>query len=158
MKHFNIFSILGFDSFIDFLTSIISLKNKLIIVFAGIYGATFQNNFWHDPNQIIFLWVLLAVDLITGIMHSIKTRTFQSSKLPRWAGIVFTYSCLLFLSFNLAKYSFLFAWLPFSLYSIFCATVFVSLVENFNKLGWIDIKIYDFVKKKIDKQIDELEK
>jgi hypothetical protein len=156
LKHFNIISILGFDSFNDFATSIFSFKNKLLSFFAVLFGVNFQLNFWSDPNQIVFLWVLLFCDLITGILSAIRTKTFTSTKLPRWCGIVFTYSLLLFLSFNLAKYSFLFAWLPMSLYSLFCATVFVSLFENFNKLGWIQVKVYDIISKKINDTIDKI--
>ncbi len=148
---------LGFESFHDFSTSIVTNKANLLLVFSGIFGATFQTHFWADPQQISFLLILLVFDLITGIGKAIKNRDFKSSKVPRWAGITFSYCFLLFISFNLAKYNpVIFNWLPSSLYAIFCLTIFVSLVENINALGWLNISVYNWLKSKLD--IDKIMK
>src|ERR1043165_1567739 len=120
-------STLGFDSFHDFLSSIVTYKYNLLLIFSGLFGATFQTHFWANPEQIVFLSVLLFLDLATGITAAFKSGSFSSRRLPRWCGIIVSYFSLLFVSFNLAKYNpILFAWLPSSLYAVFCATVFVS--------------------------------
>lgn len=140
---------LGFDNLSDFTSTMFITKYKLLTIFALSFGAfSFTDHLWNNFEEIIFLWVLLILDLITGILKAIKLKEFTSKRLPRWAGISFTYSILLFLSFNLSKYVPLFGFLPGSLYTLFCAVLFVSLVENLNKIGWINIQVYDWIKSK----------
>jgi len=160
MRHTNwMFTSLGYQDLHDFLSTIFVPTNfKIMASFALVFGY-FQNLYlWDDPDQIVFIWVLLLVDLFTGVGSAIKTKTFNSRRLPRWAGISFTYSLLLFLSANMAKYAPAFSWLPNSLYTLFCAVLFVSLVENLNKLGWLDIKIYNYIKDKFNNIISPKDK
>lgn len=149
MKKMFMLSCLGFDNLSDFLSTLFLTKYKLLTIFALSFGAfSFQDHLWKEPEEIIFLWILLILDLITGIFKAFKLKEFNSKRLPRWAGISFTYSILLFLSFNLAKYIPLFVFLPGSLFTLFCAVLFVSLVENLNQLGWLNIQIYNYIKSK----------
>lgn len=142
-------SSLGFDSYKDFMSTLINFDQKILMLFSFLFGATFTNHFWDDPQQIIFLWVLLIIDLGTGIIKALKNKNFQSSKLPRWAGISFTYCLLLFLSFNLGKYSPVLGFLPNSIYTLFCAVAFVSIIENLNQMGCLNVQVYNWIKKKI---------
>lgn len=150
-------SSLGFDNVGDYLTTLFNFKYKLLMTFSFIFGASFKTHFWDDPDQIIFLWILLLIDLGTGIIKAFKKKTFKSSKLPRWAGITFTNFVLLFLSYNIGNYSPLLSFLPGSLYTIFSAVAFVSIVENLNEMGCLNIKVYDWLKRKINKVIDDKE-
>lgn len=144
-----ILSNLGFDSISDYVHTLLNCKHTILASFSILFGGfCFKTYLWEDPSQIYFLWFLLIADLVTGIIKAIKKKTFQSSKLPRWAGISFTYSFLLFTSFNLAKYSPVFEFVPGSLYALFLAVLFVSIVENLNEAGCLDIKIYNWVKEK----------
>ncbi len=150
MKRLFILSCLGFESIHDFFTTIFITKYKMLNVFALLFGGfSFINNLWADVNEFIFLWVLLFVDLITGVIKAFKLKEFNSKRLPRWAGISFTYCLLLFLSFNLGKYVPAFEFLSGSLYALFCAVLFVSLVENLNAMGLLNIQVYNWLKEKI---------
>lgn len=149
MKKIFMLSNLGFDNLSDFYSTMFLTKYKLLTIFALSFGAfSFQDHLWSKPEEIYFLWILLILDLITGIIKAFKLKEFNAKRLPRWAGISFTYSLLLFLSFNLSKYVPVFGFLPGSLYTLFCAVLFVSLVENLNKIGWINIQVYDWIKSK----------
>lgn len=152
--------ILGFTSFNDLFLSLFQVKDKMLLFFSIIFGgATFTEYFWHDPRQIIFLWIMLLLDLITGVLCAIKFKTFTSRRLPRWAGIVFSYSLLLFLSYNMAKFNEIFFWLPGSLYGLFMAVQFKSLSENLGKLKWLNIpllkKINDKIERLLNSKLDD---
>lgn len=150
MKNFFILKCLGFDNINDYLSTIFITKYKILTFFSILFGAFQMNYLWRDKNEIIFLWILLICDLLTGVFKSIKLKTFTSSKLPRWAGISFTYTLLLMLSHNMAKYSVVFEFLPGALYTLFCAVLFVSLVENLNAVGFLNIKVYEYIKEKFN--------
>lgn len=151
MKNLFILKCLGFNNLNDYLSTIFITKHKLLTIFSIFFGAfSFSKYLWHDPNQIVFIWVLLLLDLLTGIFKAFKLKNFTSSKLPRWAGISFSYFLLLFISFNMAKYSPVFSFLPGSLYTLFCAVLFVSLVENLNAVGFLNVKIYNYIKEKFN--------
>lgn len=148
-------SALGFENVGDYFSTLFNFKQKLLMVFSFIFGASFKNHFWDDPDQIIFLWILLLIDLGTGIIKAFKKKNFRSSKLPRWGGITFTNFMLLFLSYNVGNYAPILSFLPGSLYTIFSAVAFVSIVENLNEMGCLNIKVYDWLKKKVNKVIDD---
>lgn len=150
---------IGFINYEDFVSTLFMLKNKVFYIFAVLFGTTFTTHFWNNPEQFFFLWVLLSMDLITGVASAFKLKNFSSRKLPRWGGVCFTYSVLLFLSFNLSKYSPLFFfWLPSTLYFLFCGVLFTSIIENFNKLGWLDTIIFQHIKDRIKQIISKSEK
>ena len=148
-------SALGFQNWNDYLTTLFNPQNKLLIGFSFIFGANFKTHFWDNPDQIIFLWILLLIDLGTGIIKALKNKNFKSSKLPRWSGIAFTNFMLLFLSYNVGTYAPVLNFLPGSLYTIFSAVAFVSIVENLNEMGCLNIKVYSWLKKKIDSVISD---
>jgi len=151
MKKIFFITCLGFDSTADFLSTIFITKYKILTIFSFLFGAfSFTDHLWQDVNEIIFLWILLFLDLITGVIKAWKLNTFESKRLPRWAGISFTYSLLLFISFNLARFVPLFGFLPGSLYALFCAVLFTSLVENLNAIGLLNIQVYNYIKEKIN--------
>lgn len=148
--------ILGFESLYDLWTTLFQLKDKLLFAFAVTFGSvTFTDYFWNDPRQIIFLWIMLLLDLATGITYAVKIRSFTSRRLPRWAGIAFSYSLMLFVSYNMSKVIPVFFWLPGSLYGLFIPVLFKSLSENLSKLGWINLTLLDKINRKIDKVLDD---
>lgn len=151
---------IGFDNLADFTHTLFFIKQKIVLLFAFLFGASFTTYFWQSTEQFIFLWVMLMMDLLTGIMAAIKKKEFSSRRLPRFIGVSYTYSVLLFLAFNLSKYSpMFFIWLPSTLYFMFNAVLFTSIIENFNKLGWLDTSLYTMIKDKlknlISKKVDD---
>ncbi len=150
--------VLGFDSLNDFWTTLFQVKDKVMFFFAVMFGSvTFTNYFWSSPQQIIFLWIMLLLDLGTGVWYAIKSRNFTSKRLPRWAGIAFTYSVMLFVSYNMSKMVPILFFLPGSLYGLFLAVLFKSLAENFGKLGFLNLDILTKINKKIDKVLENEE-
>ena len=83
---------LGFDSVSDFISTMFLTKYKLLTIFALSFGAfSFRDHLWSKPEEIYFLLIMLLLDLITGIIKAFKLKEFNSKRLPRWAGIPFTY-------------------------------------------------------------------
>lgn len=147
--------IFGFTCLTDYANTMFAVKNKLLFLFSVTFGSiTFTDYFWHSYQQIVFLWIMLLLDLATGVWAAVKSKSFTSRKLPRWAGIAFSYSLLLFISYNMSKFTPIFFWLPGSLYGLFVAVQFKSLSENLAKLGFLKIPMLKKINDKIDSVVD----
>lgn len=151
---------LGFDSFNDFITSLIGFKNNLLMPFAFITGATIslfiQTNFWADPHQVYFLAMLTGIDLFTGVWKALKYRDdpekkFRSRRISRTVGKIITYSLILYMSFNLNKnMPVAFFWMPYSCLGVFYATETWSIIENLSEIGYLDKGLVKFLKEKLN--------
>lgn len=151
---------LGFDSFNDFITSLLGFKNNLLMPFAFITGATIsmfiQTNFWADPGQVYFLAMLTGIDLFTGVWKAIKysddpEKKFRSRRISRTVGKIITYSLILYMAFNLNKNMPLtFFWMPYSCLGVFYATETWSIIENLSEIGYLDKGLVKFLKDKLN--------
>ena len=133
--NFFILSSLGYNSYQDFFNTILLNSNLVIVLCFSIFGSLglfIEDYIWRDRNAVYFLWSLLFIDLVTGVLKAyFIEKGFASRKLPRWGGVVFTYFLLLFLAHNMAKFSpEFFSVLPTGLYGLFLATQFKSIWEN----------------------------
>lgn len=151
---------LGFDSFVDYITTVFGFKNNLLLPAAVLIGGGIsifiENHIWEDPAQLIFLLCLVVLDLLTGIAKSIKFRKqpdkkFRSRRIARTVGKILTYSIALFISFNFNKYlPELFFWMPYSFLAAFFVTEAWSIFENLTELGWLDKSTLQLLKDKLD--------
>ena len=82
-------------------------------------------------------------------MQSIRHRSFSSSKLPRVLVISIIYVLMLAISWNAAKHSELFIWLPGMVYGGLIGTPLVSIYENFAELGYVPKGLIYDIKEKL---------
>jgi len=144
--------ILGFESTKELFSSILGLKNSFInFLLAMITASTsfITQYIWDDASAVYFMLFLIIVDASTGIWKSIKYRTFSSSKLPRVLVISIIYVLMLAISWNAAKHSTLFIWLPGMVYGGLIGTPLVSIYENFAELGYVPKGLLYDIKEKI---------
>tara|TARA_Y100000389_G_scaffold203517_1_gene252147 strand:+ start:3333 stop:3812 length:480 start_codon:yes stop_codon:yes gene_type:complete len=144
--------ILGFESSQELLSSILGLKNSLVnFILALCTAATsfITQYIWDDASAVYFLLFLIVVDAGTGVWKSIINRTFSSSKLPRVLVISIIYVLMLAISWNAAKHSELFVWLPGMVYGGLIGTPLVSIYENFAELGYVPKGLLYDIKDKI---------
>lgn len=126
-------TLLGFDSVGDFLISLSGWKSKLIVGYLSIIGALsslITNYIYNDAKAVYLLAFMMFFDLITASFRAYKNKSFSSRRLPRVFVILVCYVVLLSISWNMAKQSVLFAWLPGALYTGMITTVFISIIEN----------------------------
>ena len=146
--------ILGFDSFGELLGSLFGLKNPLLNM-ALAFGATLTSfitqYIWDDASAVYFMVIIIVIDAFAGIWKSIKYKTFRSSKLPRIFVITTIYVVMLSISWNAAKFSPLFIWLPGAVYGGLIGTQIVSIYENFAELGYLPKGLLYDLKQKIGK-------
>jgi phage-related holin len=138
---------LGYSNTDDLLSSLFGLKLFIINIFGAMAAAitTFITSYiWDDATAIYMMLVLIIADATTGIIKSIKNKTFSSSRLPRVLVIMVVYTSLLAISWNVAKQSPFYAWLPPFLYGGFITTLLVSIFENLNQLGLLPKKIFNY--------------
>jgi phage-related holin len=144
--------ILGFENTKELFSSILGLKNSFInFLLAMITASTsfITQYIWDDASAVYFMLFLIIVDASTGIWKSIKYRTFSSSKLPRVLVISIIYVLMLAISWNAAKHSTLFIWLPGMVYGGLIGTPLVSIYENFAELGYVPKGLLYDIKEKI---------
>ncbi len=145
-KHF------GFNDQQDLITSIIGLKSLIFNFFIAFIAAmsTFITGYMYDtPTAIYTLQFLMLVDQITGMAVAIKEKNFESRKVARMILFFLTVSLSIGIAFNLAKANIIFYFLPSLLYGGFASTYFISLLENFAKLGYMPDALYQFIKEKL---------
>lgn len=144
--------ILGFESTQELFSSILGLKNSfvnLILAVCTAFTSFVTKYIWDDASAVYFLLFLIIVDAGTGVWKSVKNRTFSSSKLPRVLVISIIYVLMLAISWNAAKHSELFLWLPGMVYGGLVGTPLVSIYENFAELGYVPKGLLYDIKEKI---------
>jgi len=144
---------LGFLSWHEFMDSLIGAKQTVLNFLAAFLAVstTFITDYiWDDAGAIYFMLFLISFDATTGVVKSIKNKTFSSGRLPRILIIMLTYTSLLALSWNISKYSPFYYWLPGALYGGFIATLVVSIFENLHALKVIPNRLYDYVSTKLE--------
>lgn len=144
--------ILGFESTQELFSSILGLKNSFInftLAACTAFTSFITQYIWDDASAVYFLLFLIVVDAGTGVWKSIKNRTFSSSKLPRVLVISIIYVLMLAISWNAAKHSELFIWLPGMVYGGLVGTPLVSIYENFAELGYVPKGLLYDIKEKI---------
>lgn len=143
---------LGFISWHEFMDSLIGAKQTVLNFFAALLAisTTFITNYvWDDASAIYFMLFLISFDAVTGVTKSIKNKTFSSARLPRILVIMLSYTALLAVSWNIAKFSPFYYWLPGALYGGFIATLIVSIFENLHALKIIPDRLYESISKKL---------
>lgn len=143
---------LGYANWHELTDSLLGLKQTVFNFFIAFLAimTTFINDYvWDNAAAIYFMLFLISVDAVTGISKSIKNKTFSSSRLPRILVIMLTYTTLLAISWNIAKFSPFYFWLPGALYGGFVATLLVSVFENLHNLKLIPDRIYNLVSRKL---------
>jgi len=141
--------ILGFGDLKELMSSTFGFKSAFLnCCTAGIamISSFITNYIWDDASAVYFMLFLIIADASTGIWKSIKYRTFRSSKLPRIFVLLVLYVLMLSISWNAAKYSPLFIWLPGAVYGGLIGTQIVSVYENISELGYLPKGLlYDIV-------------
>lgn len=152
--------ILGFLSMKDYLFTILgwnNLEKLFIATFFSLSSAAVDQFIMHymydSPGAVRFLAFIIAVDFLSGISIAIKTKTFTSKQAPRAFVTLFGYAMLLTLSWNMAKFSPVWSFLPSTLYGGFIGVTFYSIWENAGKLGIVDKEFSSLIKNKIKKTI-----
>lgn len=144
--------ILGFENAKELFSSILGLKNYFVNFILAMITASssfITQYIWDDASAVYFMLFLIIIDASTGIWKSIKNRTFSSSKLPRVLVISIIYVLMLAISWNAAKHSTLFIWLPGMVYGGLIGTPLVSIYENFAELGYVPKGLLYDIKEKI---------
>jgi len=143
---------LGYANLHELTSSLLGFKQTVFnfLIASLAIMTTFINNYiWDNAAAIYFMLFLISVDACTGIAKSVKNNTFSSSRLPRILVIMITYTTLLAISWNIAKFSPFYYWLPGALYGGFIATLVVSIFENLHHLKLIPSRVYDLVHSKL---------
>lgn len=153
----------GFENLEDLTTHLLGLKTWSINFFFAIgAGVTsFITGFiWESSASIYTLWMLMLLDWILGSYNAAQQKAFSSRRFPRMIVYWFLTSCMIAISWWLAKASILFYFLPSIVYGGFCSVYFISLVENFAVLGVLPQALYKIIEKRfglkaLSKRIDE---
>ena len=144
---------IGYSSLHDLLYSVFGFKTSvftfLVSFFAGL--TAFLTSYVYDDAKAIYTLVaMIGLDAFTGILKSIKHKTFSSARLPRILVIVVLYLSLLGVGWNLSKISSFYVWIPSTLYFGFVTTLVVSIIENMHQLGLISDGVYKTIFGKIE--------
>lgn len=129
---------LGFESPLDFLSSLFGIKNALINgVIAMIAGiASFTSTYiWDDVTAVYTLWALMAADWITGIAKGVYTKRFVSYKIWRMPIYFVATSFVLSISWWMSKGNLVFSLLPGLVIGGFYSVYFISMLENLGELN-----------------------
>lgn len=143
---------LGFESVKDYRNTLISFNHLFLISFISFLGALngFITEYIYDTPQAVYsLFGMIILDTLTGSLRALKKGNFTSNKFSRFILILFSYMSLLAISFNLAKSTFLFIWLPSFLFFGFSSVLLISILENLSELKIIPKKFVDKFKDKI---------
>lgn len=144
---------LGYSNVGDLFNSVFGLKLFIINIVGALAAATttfITKYVWDDATAIYMMLALIIADALTGVLKAIRNKTFSSSRLPRILVIMVIYTSLLGLSWNVAKLSPFYAWLPPFLYGGFITTLLVSIFENLNQLGLIPKGVYGYFHGKME--------
>jgi toxin secretion/phage lysis holin len=144
---------LGYANWHEFADSLLGLKQTTVNFLAALLAVatTFITNYvWDNAGAIYFMLFLISFDAFTGILKSFKNKTFSSSRLPRILIIMISYTTLLAISWNVAKFSPFYFWLPGALYGGFIATLIVSVFENLHALKIIPDRLFEAVMKRLE--------
>lgn len=144
---------IGFANLHDLATSAFGLKSSVITFMISLFGAltAFITTYIYDDAKAVYtLLALIGLDAFTGIIKSIKNKTFSSARLPRILVIIIVYMSLLGIGWSLSKISSFYLWIPSALYFGFVTTLMISIVENLNQLGLISDGIFNAIKGKIN--------
>lgn len=145
-------SYLGFDSFSEFITTVFGLKNSVVnLYFAIVAGLTslITNYIWDDSSAVYFMAFLVAADFLSGIWKAKKNKVFSSTRFPRAFVSLLIYCLLLAVSWNAAKHSVLFVWLPGATFGGIISTLILSLIENLQALGFVKFDLLSTIKDKL---------
>ena len=148
--------IFGFKSIKEFFCSIFGIKTISLNVFFSVIATvnTFITKYiYDDAAAVFFLVFLIFFDAFTGICKAIKFKSFSSSKLPRILVLMIMYVILLGISWNAARFSAFFVWLPSVVYGGMIGTLIVSIFENMVMLGYIPKNLYETIKNDMVKKI-----
>lgn len=150
---------LGFSNISDLLTTLVIPTKSVWITGALTAISGFITHYMYTTAEAVyFLFFLLAIDFITGILKAIFVqKDFCSRKFPRSIVSAVSYALLLIISTGAAKHSVWFTFLPNFVYGILLSTLIISIVENMTKLGWIDASLMGAIKNKI-KEVLKLKK
>lgn len=150
---------MGFENTWDWMESCMGAKHKLLSIFGFISFAglsTFvQRNIWENPQEVLFLAILIGIDLFTGVWKSIKNRRdplkkFRSRRISRTVGKTATYTIMLYMAFNMdMNMHEVFFWMPYSFLGMFYATEAWSIIENLSELGFLNADIVDVLRDKL---------
>lgn len=142
----------GFDSIHDFLSTTVGYVSIKLNIYFGILASiiTFITSYiYNDYHAVFFMVFLLAVDCFTGIWKSFKLKTFTSRRMPRVLVTMLFYVVLLSISWNAAKFSPIFIWLPGVIYGGLISTSIVSIMENIHAIGYLPDSIWLVIKQKL---------
>lgn len=145
--------IFGYANWHEYMQTTLGLKQAAFngcASFVAVMTTFISNYIWSDANAVYFMLFLILFDAATGILKAIKNRTFSSARLPRILVIMITYTTLLAVASNVAKFSSFYSWLPGILYGGFIATLIVSIFENLHVLKIVPDNIHTAVSKKLD--------
>ena len=142
-------SFFGFSSINDFLTSLFGLKWFNLTMwpsFIFALGGIITGCIYESAETVYILWLLMLIDWITGIIKSIKTKSFVSYKLYRMPIYFVATTLVLSLSWWMSKQSILFTFLPGLVIGGFYSVFFISLLENLGDLEWLPKPIIGVLK------------
>jgi len=151
-------------SFTDFVTTVICAKTPTLSTIGGIVTvlSTILGFIYSSKSAIVLLLVLMIIDWITGIIKSVKNKSFNSFTFQRMLiNITFTI-IIITLAYQLSIVLPLISWvkLPEFIFGGFAVTYFFSILENIHEIDKhiIPKKMYFYIKKmvSIDLLIPEL--
>ena len=146
-------SFFGFLSLSDFTSTLLGLKSKFSVGLCSLIGAitSFITGYiYHDAKAVYFMVFLLLMDALTAVVRAIRTKSFTSKRLPRVLLVMVSYCLMLAVSWNAAKYSPLFVFLPGAVYTGFIAVLITSIAENLMLAKLIPSSIYFELKEKLN--------
>ena len=153
-------TMLGYSSIKDLVFTAMGLTSKkatytaFFVSFSMATVDTFITHYMYDSAEAVkFLAFIVLTDFLTGSWYALKTKTFTSKQAPRAFVTLFCYALLITLSWNMAKYSPVWSFLPALLYGGFLGVTFYSIWENFGKLGVVDKDFSNLIKTKLKNSI-----
>lgn len=142
---------LGYMNFEDLASSLFGLKASAATAIGAFFATVtslITQYIWDDARAIYILLTLIIFDAITGILKALKYGTFNYRRLPRILVTTVLYTGMLAVSWNLAKVSPIYFWVPSVLYGGFVVTSTLSVFENMYMLGYIPDHIYKTITEK----------
>ncbi len=104
----------------------------------------------------MLLWLLMLIDWITGIIKSIKAKSFVSYKLYRMPIYFVATTLVLSLSWWMSKQSILFTFLPGLVIGGFYSTYFISLLVQRIEMMCQAVEAYIYSKKGVPIKINRI--
>lgn len=144
---------LGYANWTELWNKIIGIKHSiltLLVVMAASLTSFITHYVYSDANAVYFMFTLVMIDAATGIIKSLRNKTFSSARLPRILAVLFCYSSTIAISFEIAKINTNFNFISTALISGFCLTSFVSIFENLHILKIIPNSVYTVVMEKLN--------